>query len=155
MCEWQKEFLEYVKLPGFIFSDVSQCDKDLNIVLAKVLMMFSKLKDKSSMRSPLCRYKDFISFFFWKDSVITQAKAWKPPGTMLVNSTQGHVTTYIASAGNSFLWQSQDRRAEMKAVVSDVALFDLFHWGNATRRENNLNRSKKRMPLVCDNPWSL
>ena len=40
----------------------------------------------------------------------------------------------------------------MKAVVSDVALFDLFHWGNATRRENNLNRSKKRMPLVCDNP---
>lgn len=42
----------------------------------------------------------------------------------------------------------------MKTVVSgDVALlFDLLHWGNVTRRENNLNRSKKRMPLVCANP---
>ena len=71
---------------------------------------------------------------------------------MLVCSTQGHVTTYTASAGNSFLGQSQDGRAETKTVVSDVVLCDLFHWGNVTRRENNLNRSKKRMPFVCDNP---
>lgn len=42
----------------------------------------------------------------------------------------------------------------MKTVVSgDVALlFDLLHWGNVTRRENNLNRSKKRMPLVVPIP---
>lgn len=40
----------------------------------------------------------------------------------------------------------------MKTVVSDVALFDLFHWGNVTRRKNNLKRSKKRMSLVYDNP---
>ena len=41
----------------------------------------------------------------------------------------------------------------MKTVVSgDVALFDLFHWGNVTRRENNLSRSKERMPSVCANP---
>lgn len=64
-CEWQKVSLDYFKLPGFIFSDVSQCDKDLNIVLAKVLMMFSKLKDKSSMRPP---YADIrILFYFFSE----------------------------------------------------------------------------------------
>lgn len=36
---------------------------DLNIVLAKVLMMVSKLKDKSSMRPPYANIKILFHFF--------------------------------------------------------------------------------------------
>ena len=37
--------------------------KDLNIVLAKVLMMLSKSKDKSSMRSPYADRRILFHFF--------------------------------------------------------------------------------------------
>lgn len=39
----------------------------------------------------------------------------------------------------------------MKTVVSDVALLDLFRWGDVNIRESNLNRSKMGVPLRCEN----
>lgn len=37
----------YVKLLGFIFSDLGQLGKGLNTVLAKISMIFTKLKEKN------------------------------------------------------------------------------------------------------------
>ena len=93
-----------------------------------------------------------LGYFFRKDMVITPAKAWKPPEHCWSEAQQGHGTPCMASAGNSFLRQCQDGRAKTKTVMTDVTLFDLFLWGNVARRESNLNRSKRGVPLVCDNP---
>lgn len=38
----------YVKLSGLIFSDMGQLGKVVNIVFAKILMMFTKPKKKKS-----------------------------------------------------------------------------------------------------------
>ena len=66
-------FWNYVKLPGLIFSDVGQLAKALNTVLAKTLMMFTKLKE-----NPLCCFNYIyirLGFFSQVEIVITQAKA--------------------------------------------------------------------------------
>lgn len=62
----------YVKLPDLIFSDVGQLARALNVVFAKTLMMFTKLKD-----NPLrCFNYIYIRLFsFQMEIVITQAKA--------------------------------------------------------------------------------
>lgn len=95
-----------------------------------------------------------IIIFLQEETFIIQAKARKLSRHCWSTAQRDHVPTCVASAGNSFSWQCQDRRAKMKTAVSNVALLDLSHWGNVNIRESNLNRSKMGVPLVCKYPSS-
>lgn len=85
--EWQKLVFGRTSSIRASFSLMWVSDKDPKEVLCKDNYNFPKWKGKSLMLPPCV---DRRIFFSWKDTVITQAKAWKPPGALLDHVTYVH-----------------------------------------------------------------